>query len=962
VGIIRFAAKEHHQQQQHPRSIVSEGTVRFAAQDYNSDKQQQQPFWTCLACRMPRNYGSNDACVKCLAPRGTEKKLRPSPSEQVVVEEEGRSSTSTSDEKKNLDETTSTPIVSNVSHVRNVSVIAHVDHGKTTLSDALISRAGLLNSDKAGDQESGRSLDTTKEERERGITIKATGITLDFEINSSILDRSQKLAASRNKSSTSTSDSTSTSRSPFVINLIDSPGHVDFSGEVSSALRMTDGALVVVDVVDGKSSQTETVLLQAMQERVRPVLMLNKVDRLIIEKQLTPEGVYDRFMQVIAQVNETISNHLPSDQPQIPLSLATGNVAFGSGYFQWGATIDTFVDMLKPGLADEDRPKAIRTLAKKENFIRLVLKPIFKIHQELGLCSNSDSPSDPIDTEVNEAWMQRFNTRMSKIGHSPDHKVRLADVAGQPPRKMLKKFMSVFLPAANPLLQMIALHLPSPIEAMPLRTPYLYEAEDDARTAMSACTENAEHTVVYVSKMVAPTDVGSKRSGLLAVSRVFAGTVNTGDVIRVAGTSPTVKIGSIQQCVGKSMKIINQAVAGQIVAFAGISNGIRKNGTLTSSVAFAPIKGMQYSVSPVVQKAISPADPRQLKKMVSTMREIAQADQTALFYQHPETKQYVLAGAGELHLEVLLHSLDERGVQTKVSNPMVNFREGITQPSTGSALKKTTNKLNRLWFTATPLTQQLIEDLESETIPTSDAKVLAQQLVSCHEWDKNSANRIWSVAPEFRTAESGDASGPTCLLVNSTVGLQIPNDVKDSIVTAFQQLVREGVLAGAQVRGVRLDLVDAKFHSESTHRSSPQMLPAAKSAMRGALMMSAPCLIEPIFKVEVSGHGGITAAYSILGQRRARILEETIGERSGLVESIIAELPVRMSFGMLDEMRGATSGKAFVTTMFGGWDVVAGDITDPNDGGEARTLMESERHTKRMHQTVPSLNDFIDKL
>eukprot|EP00040_Diaphanoeca_grandis_P036039 m.228188 g.228188 ORF g.228188 m.228188 type:complete len:946 (+) comp33538_c0_seq1:302-3139(+) len=945
---------------------------------------------------MPRNYESNLTCVKCLAPRGTTEKLRPQPQEQG--QDDADNAVKHADVAEDVAEdmrpqvpivaipspapapspSPTVAVVSSVTHVRNVSVIAHVDHGKTTVCDALISHAGLLNSDKAGDQDTGRSLDTTKEERERGITIKATGITLDYEMKNSILDLAQRNATARTTlDSTSTSStsppptttpaaalivSTVSASSPFEINLIDSPGHVDFSGEVSSALRMTDGALVVVDVVDGKSSQTETVLLQAIQERVRPVLMLNKVDRLILEKQLSPEDVYDRFVQVIAQINNTISEHLPSDQPEILLSLAAGNVAFGSGYFQWSATVDTFADMLKPGLDASERPKFLRNLAKKENFVRLILKPIFKIHEELGLCATTvDHSNTDGDATITAAWIHRFNTRMQKVGRPVSCAIKIDEVATLPPRKTLKKLMSIFLPAAEPLLQMIALHLPSPIEAMRLRTSHLYNNVDEAHTAMLNTTVDGP-TLVYVSKMVHPGDVGSKRGGLLAVSRVFAGTVNPGDVLHVAGTSTTVKIGSIQQCVGKTMRSIERAVAGQIVAFTGISSGIRKNATLSSSAAYQPIKGMSYSVSPVVQKAISPTDPRQLKKMVSVMREIVQADQTALFYQHQETQQYVLAGAGELHLEVILHALDDRGVKTRVSDPMVNFREGITVASSGTALKKTTNKLNRLWFRATPLTPALVEDLESETIVTSDLKALAHELGSRHAWDKNSANRVWSAAPEFKNVDSGDASGPTCLLVNSTVGLQIPGDVRDSIVSAFQQVVREGLLAGAQLRGVRFDLVDAKFHTESTHRSSPQMLPAAKSAMRGALMLSQPVLIEPLFKVEVSGHGGITAAYSILGQRRARILEETIGERSGLVECIKAELPVRMSFGMLDEMRGATSGKAFVTTAFGGWGVVDGDVTAV-DGGEARGLVEAERKAKRiMPAAVPVTNDFVDKL
>ena len=143
-------------------------------------------------------------------------------------------------------------IMDDPDQIRNLSVIAHVDHGKSTLTDSLIAKAGIIATKAAGSE---RYMDTREDEKERGITIKSTGVSLYFDYNSK----------------------------PFLFNLIDSPGHVDFSSEVTAALRVTDGALVVVDCIEGVCVQTETVLRQAMQECIRPVLMVNKVDRAIME-------------------------------------------------------------------------------------------------------------------------------------------------------------------------------------------------------------------------------------------------------------------------------------------------------------------------------------------------------------------------------------------------------------------------------------------------------------------------------------------------------------------------------------------------------------------------------------------------------------------------------------------------------------------------------------------------------
>jgi elongation factor 2 len=525
-------------------------------------------------------------------------------------------------------------------NIRNMSVIAHVDHGKSTLTDSLIMKAGIISVQKAGDA---RFMDNRPDEQERGITIKSTAVSMYFELpESSLADIKQK-----------------TDGRDFLINLIDSPGHVDFSSEVTAALRVTDGALVVVDTVEGVCVQTETVLRQALTERIKPVLIINKVDRALLELQLPKEELYQNFLRVIESVNVIISTYFDPALGDCQVYPERGNIAFGSGLHGWAFTLLQFAARYasKFGVKKEKMMERLwgdnyfNPTTKKwstsefdetgkqleRGFSMFVLDPIYKI----------------FDAVTNQKMPQLF-AMLEKldIALTNDEK----ELSG---KEILKTVMRKFLPAADALLEMMVIHLPSPLTAQRYRVETLYEGpqDDESANAIREC-DPAGPLMIYVSKMIPTTDKGR----FYALGRVFSGTVRSGMKVRIQGPNyePGKKddlfLKSIQRTVlmmGGKVEPLEDCPAGNIVALVGVDQFLLKSGTISTSETAHNMKVMKFSVSPVVQVAVDVKNTNDLPKLVEGLKRLSKSDPCVLCTTN-ESGEHIVAGAGELHLEICL--------------------------------------------------------------------------------------------------------------------------------------------------------------------------------------------------------------------------------------------------------------------------------------------------------------------
>eukprot|EP00792_Barthelona_sp_PAP020_P005388 TRINITY_DN2629_c0_g1_i1.p1 TRINITY_DN2629_c0_g1~~TRINITY_DN2629_c0_g1_i1.p1 ORF type:complete len:841 (-),score=180.66 TRINITY_DN2629_c0_g1_i1:39-2561(-) len=823
-------------------------------------------------------------------------------------------------------------------HIRNMSVIAHVDHGKSTLTDSLVAHAGIIKAESAGDA---RATDTRADEQERCITIKSTGISLYYEYASPILEDAEKVG--------------------HLINLIDSPGHVDFSSEVTAALRVTDGALVVVDAVSGVSVQTETVLRQALQERVKPVLMLNKLDRVFKELQLTPEDAYESFRRNIEHINSMISIYGDDTLGDVSCDPVAGSVAFGSGLQAWAFTLNRFAiiyskkfgfprdKFLKKLWGDNYWDAKTKKWRKKDvsadgrplkrAFCEFIIEPLYRVFN-MGAEETLDNLWDWCDK--NEIEMNREERSRTK-------------------KEVLKTVLRKWLPAAEALLDMIVEHLPSPRAAQKYRASALYTGPvgDEAYNGIVNCDPNGP-VMVYVSKMVPSAD----NSRFVAFGRVFSGTIYSQQRVRIYGSNYVFggKEDFYEKTVTRTVimmagrtESVESIPCGNTVGLVGIDKWLLKAGTITNLETAYPIRSMKFSVAPVVRQAVRPKNSADLGRLAEGLHRLSKSDPCVVVEIDDETGESIIAGVGELHLEICIKDLrdDFAKVPIIVTDPIVSFRETVVGTSSVQCLAKSANGLNRLFGIAKPLSQELTEAIEGKDIVPNPTDVNAQvrKLVDEYGWELNQARSIWAYGPETR--------GPN-VLVDISTGVQYLNEIKDSVKGGFEWVTAHGVLCEEPCRGVGFYIEDGALHGDAVHRGGNQILPAARNLFYASQLSADPTLLHPMYVVDITIPQDVRpGVYQVLTRRNGRIYDEEPREGTYLVQ-IKAHLAVLDSFRFDADLRAATSGKAFPQMSFSHWEILDGDINDTTT--RVGDVVKKTRERKGMPGELPPLSKYLDKL
>lgn len=742
----------------------------------------------------------------------------------------------------------------------------------------------------------------------------------------------------------------------YLINLVDLPMHVI---DVPAMLSVVDGALVLVDGAEGVSFQTESALRRVLLERIKPILIVNKVDYFILELGLDGEAVYQNYFRIIEKVNAIFSAYDTGSIGDLEIDPSKANIAFASDLKDWAFTLQHFASIYtsKFGVPES---KMMARLWGENYFDQKSMKWQTSNASDSGEILSRGFCSlvlDPIKSIV-AACMESNNKDLDKMLHSLGILLRTEDRELQG-RELLSKIMEKWLNASDCLLEMMVLHLPSPKSAGAYRTDILYEGprNDSCSIAMHNCDPSGP-VMIYIFRMI-PNYMANQ---FIAVGRVFCGTVVSGQRVRIVdasyqpGCGKDPVFGSIRQTVliiGKSFVSDAQVPAGNIVGLMGVDQFIVKTGSITSQEQVHSIRTIKHSVSPVVRVAIKPKNIANLPKLVEGLRKLAKTERSVKC-SSSENGDYIMTGTEEFEIEVCLNNLETEFacIELIKSDPMVIYKETITVQSEQVCVSKSPNKHNRLYCIAIPLEEGLTADIEGGKVtPQLSKQDMINVLGDIYNWDKTDVAKLWDFGPE--------SLGPN-LLVDTTSGVQNINEIRDSMQAGFQWFTQEGVLCGESMRGVRINVVDVTLHSDAIHRGAGQIIPSSRKVYYACELTAKPALQEPVFLVEIRVLSNyLSGVYQCLNTRRSALISEESVAGTPLI-LVKAHMPVAESFGFVRSLRLMTSNQAFSQSQMTHWQIVTGDPLDP--ATKASEIIRAIRKTKGMIEDIPSLEDYSDKL
>jgi len=798
--------------------------------------------------------------------------------------------------------------------MRNIALAGNLHHGKTALMDMLVLETHNIahrlehRTGKKRDEQL-RYTDVTIVERERGVSAKAAPMSLVLQ---------------------------STKGKSHLLNIIDTPGHVNFVDEVAAALRLVDGVALVVDVVEGVGVNTEKIIKHAILEGLPLVLILNKMDRLIIELRLPPVDAYFKLKHVIEQVNTVIESTIPGSGAERRVSPEKGNVLFACSSMGWCFTLPSFAKMyadMYPGVNTEEFAKRLwgdiyynpkkRTFSRKplagetraaRSFVNFVLEPIYKVFS----VTISQSPED-------------LRESLASVGIVLKPSQYKLDA-----KALLKLVCEQFFGASTGFVDMLVQHVPSPAAGAQRMLERYYTGPLDTKVAesMRKCDQDGP-LIMQITKLFNTPDAKS----FYSFGRVLSGIARPGAQVRVLGEGYSIDdeedmtIATIADVfIAETRYNIETSgiPAGNFALLAGVDNSIVKTATLVplkleddeDAYIFRPISHFTESVLKI---AVEPINPSELPKMLDGLRKINKS-YPLITTKVEESGEHIVLGTGELYMDSVLHDLRRQyaDMEIKVSDPVTRFCETVDEMSATNCYAITPNKKNKITMVAEPLDDGIAEDIESGRVKMRDGtRKVAKFFEDKYGWDLLAARSIWAFGP--------DETGPNILqddTLPSEVDKSLLRNVRETIRQGFSWATREGPLCEEPIRNTKFRIMDASLAQEAIFRGGGQIIPTARRTCYSSFLMASPRLMEPLYACSMTGtQDALSTIYNTIGRRRGHVLSDgpIAGTPLYRVEGLI---PVIDSFGYETEFRIQTQGMGSISLVFDKWQKVPGDPLD----------------------------------
>jgi len=722
-----------------------------------------------------------------------------------------------------------------LAETRNIGIMAHIDAGKTTSTERILFYTGVTY--KIGSVDEGTAtMDWMEQERERGITITSAATTASWKRNAK----------------------------DFLINIIDTPGHVDFTVEVERSLRVLDGAVAIFDAVAGVQPQSETVWRQADKYRVPRIAFVNKMDRSGAD-----------FHHAVQTMRQRLGAHT------VPIQFPIGKEDSFIGIIDFieekaiiwleetqGAKYEVFeVDQLWDAEFLKGRPDIV--VALKASAID---KAFYKEHRNKCVEYIAEHDDAILDKYLNEHALAPEELRAS---------IRRSTIA--------LKLVPVLAGSAfkhkgiQPLLDAVVDYLPSPLDVPPVEGT----GPNDDVVLRRASDEQPFAALAF--KIMSDPFVG-----VVTFIRVYSGVLSAGSYVYNSTKQKRERIGRLLRMHANKREEIDAIHAGDIAAVVGLKFTTTGD-TLCDEEKPVVLENIDFP-APVISVAIEPKTKADQEKLGQAMQKLAQEDPTFRVHTDPDTGQTLISGMGELHLEIIVdRMMREFGVQATVGRPQVAYRETIRRRAgaEGKYIKQTGGRgqYGHCKIEVLPLPSSGHENMKE--MSTDDLDLLAKQVAG--------SGGKWRFDKEHRM-----------LFIDKTVGGSIPKEFIAPIDAGIREAMENGILAGYEMVDIAVLLVDGSYHDVDSSEMAFKI--AGSMAFKEACGKAHPVLLEPIMKVEVvTPEEYMPQVFGDLNSRRCQI--QGTESRSG-ANVIRVEVPLAEMFGYATDVRSRTQGRASFTMHF----------------------------------------------